>query len=168
MNASKPFANRKRKFRPAPGVLRILVIIFALLAGAISGSFGVYGAINRTSDIRTMEENPNLVQVREYTDWEGQRKVEYITVDKLRCDRVGLFLMIANFGLAIVACVCVETSRGWMAGILMVLAPIGPAIVQPATLLFTGLFIPTAIAAFVVFRRKAPPEEFGLPSLSRA
>jgi hypothetical protein len=146
------------KWRPAPAVLRILIILLALAAGFVSATFGVIGALNRNGDIKKLEENPGMGELAQLLAQlgteEDRQKAARLNLDTLKAERFAFLVMIGNLVVAIIACILVEKSRGWMAGILMVMAPIGPAIVMPFSLVFTGLFALPALLSFLVWRRR--------------
>jgi hypothetical protein len=152
----------KPGLRPAPAVLRILAIIFVIIAALPGAVYGTIGAINRTEDINRADANPVLTDLSRYELYQKGTQADKEMADRmdysnLLRERFGFLLLIGGLAVAIVACVFIEFSRGWMAGILLLLVPIGPAFILPITLVFTCLFVPIAILSFFVWRRNPLP-----------
>jgi hypothetical protein len=153
-----------KNYRPAPGVLRILVIVFAVISGVLSATFGALGINSRSESITLLESKSQaeieLTRLLLAAGNQQQRKqAAMMDLDQLRLERYGFILMAANIVITLVSCACVEVSRGWMAAVLMLMAPVGPAIIMPVSLIFTALFVPTALVSFLVWRRKPLPEK---------
>jgi len=141
-----------RTWRPAPGVLRVLVILLAIAAGIVSSVFGVIGAVNRSQNIEQLEK-PGMAEFAQALAQLGSQKdAARVDLDTLRHDRFGFFIMIGNLAVAVIASILIERSLGWMAFVLLALAPIGPAILMPVTLLFTSLFFLAALGSLCVWR----------------
>src|SRR5262249_28519360 len=143
---------------PAPLALRIPVMAFAILAGLISGGCGAIGAHAKTQDLELLRKDPNTFELVRLLSLEtggvNARLANELTEDKLIRDRQAFYIMMVDLGVALAAAVFIFLSRGWIGGLLLLLAPIGPAIILPRTLFATFLFIPTAVSCFFVWKRK--------------
>ena len=142
---------RPRRSRSANLALRVIVIVLAVLAGLVSAVPGVVGTITRTETIATCQDK-NTGGIVKYQD---KIMPTEEAEDLARHERIAFILMVVNLGLAIVCAIAAGLSRGWMGGVLMLLAPVGPAIIEPITLVFTCLFVPAAIVSFFVWPRRA-------------
>jgi hypothetical protein len=141
---------KPRTSRPASLVLRIFVIILALISGAVSGAMGTWGFLQRQEDIQKIKSSPGNYFMFRDTFMSGEDALA-----AAKRERIGFILMMVNVGIAIVASVFVGMSRGWVGGVIMLAAVVGPAIlVNVMTLIFTGLFIAAGLLSFLVFRRR--------------
>jgi hypothetical protein len=144
---------------PAHLGLRIPIIVVAILAGLLSGVLGFIGMQTRNENIEYIEKNQKEVELakeiaRLRNDKEAKEKLERVDIDVQKRERQAMYLMMAGFAISLAASAFVWLSRGSLAGILLLIAPIGPAVIAPITLVFTFLFIPPGIAAFFVWPRK--------------
>jgi hypothetical protein len=141
---------RRTRVRPASLALRIVAISLAVLAGLLSATRGVIGALDRTKSIETYRKNPDA-----YVTYNDQLMGAGEAEDVAQNERIAFMLMVANLALACVAAVTASKSRGLLGGVVMLLAPVLPGIILPFTLFFTGLFVPAAIPFFFIWPRKA-------------
>jgi hypothetical protein len=147
-------ATRGQKWRFAPLSLRIPVMAFAILSGLLSGIIGIVGERAVNFDWLGLGQ-PVVLD----NGVNGTSLGDLMVVDPLQRERErrAYHLMIGGFVVALVAASCVFLSRGWVGGLLLLAAPIAPAILLPGSLCFTFPFIPAAVSCFFVRQKRVIP-----------